>query len=306
MPPEPEAKTAFARPLVALSLTEPDAGLLKYAALATALGETSEIRFAHVLPGDGPSTPSADVEPIRRRMEEEVRAAFGKLPEQAAFDVVRGPRLDELTELSLRHRHDLLLVGHRAARSGRRSLARRLAMVAPCSVWLAPEGAPSRISDILAPVDFSSDSADALSMATSIAAAAGIERIHALHVYFDPSTIRYDEHADEIHGQEEAAFERMLREVDCHGVHVEPVFEESTHVSDAILRVGRQLGSDLIVMNTRGRSRAAAVFLGSVTSATMMATPLPLLAVKHFGSRLPLLSALLSQRIWRQPSPKTN
>jgi len=303
MPPEPNYP--FARPLVALSLTDADAGLLKYAALATAFSAASEVRFAHVLATDS-GRPDGDVKSIRQQLRDEAATHFAGLPAHAAFDVVRGPRLDELLDLSLRHRHDVIFAGHRRERSGRRSLARRLAMVAPCSVWLAPEGSPCRISNILAPVDFSSDSADALSVATSVAAAAGLARVHALHVYFDPSTVRYDEHVDEVHGQEEAAFQRMLENVDCHGVEVQPLFEESTHVSDAILRVAERLAADLIVMNTRGRSRAAAVFLGSVTSATMMATPIPLLAVKHFGSRLPLLSALLSQRIWGEPAPKAN
>jgi nucleotide-binding universal stress UspA family protein len=303
MPHKPNAP--FVRPLAALSLTESDASLLRYAALATSLADINEIRFAHVLASGSPQT-DEETHAVRKRMEAEAAAHFDRLPEHAAFDVVRGPRLDELLELSLRHHNDVVFVGHGQAHSGRRSLARRLAMVAPCSVWLAPEGSPCRISSILAPTDFSSDSADALSAATSIAAAAGVERVHALHVYFDPSTIRYDEHVQEIHGQEEAAFEQMVQSVDCHGVEVEPLFEESSHVPDAILRVAERLSSDLVVMNTRGRSRAAAVFLGSVTSATMAATLLPLLAIKHFGSRLPLLSALLSQRIWSEPLPKSN
>jgi nucleotide-binding universal stress UspA family protein len=304
MPREQAVTGSFVRPLVALSLTRPDVGLLKYASLATSLSEMSEIRFAHVLATEAGA--AEDIKANRTRMENEVRACFDALPEHVEFDVVSGPRLDELLELSLRHRHDLIVLGHRRARSGRRSLARRLAMVAPCSVWLAPEGAPPQITGILAPIDFSSHSADALSVATSIAAARGIKRVYALHVFFDPSTIRYDEHLNEIRGQEEAAFARMLEDVDCHAVEVEPIFDESTHVADAVLRVAKRLVSDLIVMNTRGRSLAAAVFLGSVTSATMAATGVPLLAVKHFGSRLPLLSALLSQRIWSEPSPKTN
>ena len=32
----------------------------------------------------------------------------------------------------------------------------------------------------------------------------------------------------------------------------------------------------------------------------------PLLAVKHFGSRMTLREALVNHRIWDQPSPKTN
>jgi nucleotide-binding universal stress UspA family protein len=179
-------------------------------------------------------------------------------------------------------------------------------MVAPCSVWLVPEGAPDRLTRILVPVDFSSHSADALGVGTSLAAENGHPECLAVHVFFDPSTVRYDEHAEEVLGYERAAFETMLAATDCHGVRVEAVFEESTRPPQAILRVSQERGCDLIVMNTRGRSRSAAVLLGSVTSETMAATTMPLLAVKRFGSRLTLMQALLNHRFWEAPAPKSN
>jgi hypothetical protein len=58
-------------------------------------------------------------------------------------------------------------------------------------------------------------------------------------------------------------------------------------------------------MNTRGRSRAASVLLGSTTSETMADTAVPLLAVKHHGSRMRLLEALLNHRVWERKGPKT-
>ena len=57
---------------------------------------------------------------------------------------------------------------------------------------------------------------------------------------------------------------------------------------------------DLIVMATRGRSRSAAILLGSVTEEMILATGVPLLAVKHFGARLGVLQAALGPAV----SPK--
>ena len=48
-------------------------------------------------------------------------------------------------------------------------------------------------------------------------------------------------------------------------------------------------------MGTRGRSRSAAILLGSVTEETIIETGLPLLAVKHFGARMGVLQALLDR-----------
>jgi hypothetical protein len=70
--------------------------------------------------------------------------------------------------------------------------------------------------------------------------------------------------------------------------------------------VAQQDETDLIVMATRGRSRAAAVLLGSTTSSAMAITPIPLLAVKHFGSLMSVVDAILDHRKWKGKIPKTN
>jgi nucleotide-binding universal stress UspA family protein len=300
--------SAFARPLVALSLTEPDEGLLRYAALAVGLCGCQEVLFAHALPdrpeAPGPQTVADCLERMRQEVERHFSPAAPGL--RLAFEAAGRPRIDLLLALAVQHQRDLILLGHRRSRSGRRSLARRLAMIAPCSVWLVPEGSPARVRGVLVPTDFSSHSADALAVAASLARAAGLDRCNCVHVYFDPSMVRYDEHVEEVRGQEQAAFERFRAPVQTHGLTIEPVFEESTHPPEAILRAAERTGSDLVVMNTRGRSRAAAVLLGSVTSQTMISTTIPLLAVKHFGARMTLIEALLNHRFWEHDSPKTN
>jgi nucleotide-binding universal stress UspA family protein len=223
-----------------------------------------------------------------------------------SFHALAGTVQDEILRLAVEQERDLIVLGHRKSRSGRRSLARRLAMVSPASVWLVPEGAPPQITGILVPVDFSSHSADALSVAIDIARAAGLDHLRVVHVFFDLSTVRYDEHVDEILGQEEVAFERFMEGIDAAGVDVEPVFVEGTKPAQDILRTAEHASSDLIVMSTRGRSRAASVLLGSTTSAVMAAATVPILAVKHFGDRMTLREALVNHRIWEQPSPKTS
>ncbi|MEX2137636.1 MAG: universal stress protein [Pirellulales bacterium] len=296
----------FSKPLITLSLTQPDEGLLHYAARLAEWFQWSDVDFVHVVAPD--RSDGWDPRPWQAKMQAEVERLFGAQTTDRRFSLhaARGSRLDEMLRLSVEHQRDLIVMGHRRMRSGRRSLARRAAMVAPCSVWLAPEGSPPRISNILVPTDFSNHSADALSVAAAIARSAGLDNVQALHVYFDQSSIRFDEHVDEVLGQEEAAFHRWVAGVDTHGVAVEPVFHESAHPPQAILRVAERYQSDLIVMNTRGRSQAASVLLGSTTSDTMAATTIPLLAVKHYGSRMTLLEALLNHRFWEQPTPKTN
>jgi hypothetical protein len=64
--------------------------------------------------------------------------------------------------------------------------------------------------------------------------------------------------------------------------------------------VAEREDADLIVMGTRGRSRSAAILLGSVTEETIRQTRIPLLAAKHFGARLGVLQALLDRRFLKR------
>jgi len=292
--------------MVALSLTESDDGLVRYASIATALGAFDEIRFVHVMESPHTDPSSAEKDRVRAQMSIQARASFDGLGAKAVFDVVHGPRLDQLLAAAVRNRCDVIILGHRRERSGSRSLARRLAMVAPCSVWLVPEGSPATIDSILVPVDYSAHSADAMSAAAALAAARGLKQCTALHVFFDPSTVRYPEHIEEIRRREQTHFDAFLEKTDRHGVEIVTAIEESTRPTEAIRRVAARIGSDLIVMNTRGRSRASAILLGSITSKAMEETTIPLLAVKHFGSRMSVLDALLHHRHWEEGSPKTN
>jgi hypothetical protein len=51
----------------------------------------------------------------------------------------------------------------------------------------------------------------------------------------------------------------------------------------------------MIVLGTRGRSRSAAILLGSAAEQTIISSRLPVLAVKEFGDRLGVLEALLEK-----------
>jgi nucleotide-binding universal stress UspA family protein len=298
--------TIFSKPLVALSLTEPDEGLLRYAAMLARKLEWPEVHFLHVVPPE--RSGQWESLPWQEKMHAEVDRLFDVSVSscQRTYQAMQGSRLDGILAAATTSQRDLIVLGHRRMRSGRRSLARRTAMIAPASVWLVPEGSPPKITEILVPTDFSQPSADALAVGAGIAKASRIQELHAVHVFFDPSTIRFDEHLDEVLGKEEEEFQKFLVGVETQGVDVEPVYHESTRPSQAILRMVDRCASDLIVMSTRGRSQAASVLLGSTTSELMAATTVPVLAVKHFGSHITLLDALRNLHLWEGGTPKTN
>ena len=74
-------------------------------------------------------------------------------------------------------------------------------------------------------------------------------------------------------------------------------------VRSGVLRANpeaQEEGADLKVVATRGRSRSAAILLGSVAEGTIVQARRPVLVVKHFGARLTLLQVLLDRSFWRK------
>lgn len=291
--------------MVGLAGSEADAELIGYAAMLAGATGPRELHFVHVLPTQPPHSDRAagpSHQEALEGMRQAVAGHFGAAPVSPAVSchVLPGERTDRLLEFAAEHDIDLVLVGHRRGRSGRRSLARRLAMKAPCSVWMAPEGSAPTLRRILAPIDFSGAAADALGIAAALAARGGARECFALHVYFNEAVTTYDEYAEVLRGKEEQAFARFVAPLDLHGVEVRPLFREGPDVAHAVEQVATELGADLVVMGTRGRSRSAAVLLGSETEHTIMASRIPVLAVKHYGARLNLLQALFDKKFRHQ------
>lgn len=290
------------RMVVGLSADDTDAELVVYALMLSQLGIVTHLNFVHVVASHRAKADPGRVDEARQAMESTV----GKLQDEQSvsvdiiFSVLVGVREDQLCEYLEEKQFGVILLGHHVARSsGKRSLARRLAMVSPASVWIVPEKSPPHISKILAPVDFSSHSADSLAIATGIAKKAGIKQCDGLHVYNDPTVFRYDDHYTIQRGEEMVAFEQFVRPLNVHDVEVTQLVEEGSNVARTALRIAEERKHDLIVLSTRGRSLAASVLLGSETSQIIMETHVPLLAVKHRGAKMKLFEVLTSEDLWK-------
>ncbi len=275
--------------LVGLSGNEKDAEMIGYASVVASLIRPDKVNFVHAMP-----VQRASFDEVRRRIRGEVADHFSYPDLEPECYALRNAPVDGLLEFAATHETDLMLVGH--AKSSRGIMGRRLAMKAPCSVWVKPENAPRRIDRILIPIDFSDSSADALELATNLSALGGSGQCLALHVYFNDAAISYDDYDQVIRGKEESVFAEFISPINLHGVEVTPLFEECASVAHAIERVAGRHQIDLVVMGTRGRSRSAAVLLGSETEHTIAESIVPVLAVKHFGARMNLLQALLDKR----------
>ena len=301
----------FRHVLVAVTRSERDGDLIRYAAMLARLESAVEVRFVHVLPDGGKGADAGaqdapDHDAALEAIERLVGDAFLNVPDAVKWycDVLKGPLVDRLLSFAAEQAVDLILLGHRPDHPpGGGSLVRRLAMKAPCSVWIVPDGSPIRLKRILVPIDFSEHSADAMVVATSMARQAGDAECLPLHVYFDEAVLTYEEDDAIVRGQEEAAYRQFIAPIDCRGVNVTPLFVEGVNVAQTIHRIACEQSVDLKVLSTRGRSRSAAILLGSVTEGVIIAARTPVLVVKHFGAQIGLLRMLLDRTVHGRDSP---
>lgn len=287
--------------VVALGSPDGDASLVTYAALLVRLTGATEVRFVHV------AAPSASAPALREQMRRHVAVVFGSTTAALECDVLHGALTDRLLEYVTEFQADLVLIG-----SKKHKLGARLAMVAPCSVGVVPDGWSARLSHLLVAVDFSAGAAGTLDWATRIAAGDPTIRCTALHVMTPESTEIFA--AGESEEANTVAMRRTIAASDHHGVDVasrlaivERAGEvgrshpfspaaaiQGSDVAQTILSQAQAAGADAIALSTRGRSRSAAILLGSVTEKVIERATLPVLVWKH-GANLGLTSILLGR-----------
>lgn len=223
-----------------------------------------------------------------------------------------GETLDALLNHAASEQVDLLVLGARS-----HVTARRVAMLAPCSVLMVPDQTALRLTRLLVPVDFSSTAAEAVREGARIAAASGGHcKVVAVECDDDPWLDWHDSPHHLDNRLEEFLMEAVGKNHNLttlvqpiertalrrdHGPHELPRGVEGSDIAETILGVAEQWGTTMIVMGTRGRTSAASILIGSVTEKVVQMSPIPVLAVKQHGERLGLLEGLMERLRGRQP-----
>jgi len=248
----------------------PSATALPYArAIARKYG--SKIYVVHVIalspfsgPGPTISLRAIEAQAIREAKEAaaELSPSFGTIPNEAI--IRKGNIWKEIADVVQEKRIDLIVTGTHG-RSGvskalMGSVAEKIFRHAPCPVLtIGPkiDGDPDRLGDlhsILVPVDFSSESLDAVSWAVSLAQT-NHSRLYLLHV-----TPGEDEPVSSL----KTALHNLIpagAELDC----APKAFVERGLPSQKILDLAEELAADLIVLGVK----RPAILEGTSTHQTM-------------------------------------
>lgn len=282
--------------LVGLTLTERDAGLIRYVAMVAGMGVFKKVRFVHVV-SDRHGVVAPDDERWNK-LQTAVKTHFGDAPAavEVCNEVLAGPVVDGILHCAAAEPTDLLFLGKQEGADGRRTLARRLAMQAPCSLWIVPDAAPARIGRILSPVDFSDHALAAMRLTIALARRAAATACLPLHVYFSASALVPERCSERLRDEKESECRDFMARLNRHDIAVQPTLREGAQVGRAICAAAEELAADLIVMAPRGMSRSSAVLLGSTTEDTVLETRTPMLIVRS-GKRSGLLQLLVARML---------
>ncbi len=157
---------------------------------------------------------------------------------------------------------------------------------APTKVMLVHEGHTGPFRKVVAGVDFSEQSREAVAQALRVAAQDD-SQVHFLHV-FTGSWGRYAlvpdawEVDEEMAAQYRHALEQRLREFvgDTAGRPARFTVVEAANHGHGIAEYARRVGADLVVLGTKGRSNLGYVLLGSTVERLLREIPCSALVVR--------------------------
>ena len=299
----------FKKILVGLGKSEHDAVILRYAGWLSRMAKSQKMILFHAVerPDSFSCLPSEYAEcfeppePLsREKMEELARKSLDGYPEMVKeCQVIEGDPFGGIIQKVREEDIDLVILGRKTGKESNRNLPLKLARKTPCSVWVIPEGTEGSIRNVLAPIDYSENSKDALEIALSMASEGNLGVLSALNVFKVPigyhkSGKTYEEFAKVMRKNARDEFKEFKKGMDLKGIKIAPLFVLSDNPAKAIKNVAKRKKTDLIVIGAKGRSLAAFVLLGSVTEKLIETTHVPILAVKKKGSGMGFLEALLA------------
>lgn len=169
--------------------------------------------------------------------------------------------------------------------------AQKVARAVSSPVLVVRAEARRPYENVLAPVDLSQDSREAVEMAVRIAPRASLYVLHAYEPLFEDKAYLADASKEAL-----AHYRRTVE--DGARKHIDQLIAQSTlddtvatrlirrgHARQVIDEVTREMDIDLVVMNARGQSEISRFFLGSVSLHVLLETPVDLLLMRTPGGQ---------------------
>ena len=208
-----------------------------------------------------------------------------------------GVPFDEVVNLALERKADLVITGRKKASKGSGIVSDHLARNLPCNFLIVPEGYEPQLRNISVATDFSNHATLAMEKAIEFGLLNEKIKIIAHNSYSVPmgyskSGKSLEEFAEIMKLNAEKEMEQWSKNFQ-HGFEPVLTFNDNDSLDDQILSVVAEKEIDLIVVGSKGQTKASLALLGSTAMKLLKFNDrVPLLIVKIAGENLNFLDAL--------------
>lgn len=229
-----------------------------------------------------------------------------------------GKAWQELLREAVTSNYDLIIVGsHQQHAMGRLLLGntgRRLVRKSPCPVWVTSPAEDGRVRRILVPTDFTDTADQAIKLAHTLAERleADLHVLHAIEFHFEPqmrdlviSLNDVDEYRSRLHADAARELNNVVSR--CGVDHA--IALDHRHIAEGPADVMihdsvKELGVDLVVMNTLGRTGLKGLLVGNTAEKVLNHLTCSILAIKPDDFQCPVEfpARTSDQRDLRRPS----
>ncbi|MDO9516203.1 MAG: universal stress protein [Syntrophales bacterium] len=304
----------FKNLMVGLTLNDQDKAKIRYAGLVSWLASSERITFSHIIgrekiPENAEAVALSSIEGETKLLMKELVEKYydGRPDTRVEYDVIMESPLVEIDILRglKEHEADLIILGRiRGEFTGRETVPVKISRKAAGSTLYVPEEVEPRTNhpqdiNILVPVDFSENAADAMALAVDFAVTHEIPSIYCVHVYGVPLGYykrgkEYEEFAEVMGENAKKSYQKFIKEINFKGIYLNPIIlRMDKKPYRTIIETVEEYGIDLIIIGSRGKNVAARLLLDSVTEQLIRTTTAPLLSFKKKEKDMSLLEAIM-------------
>jgi len=287
-----------AKVLVALDYSPMDDQIIKYLHFIRQYVNSMEISFTHVVPNllhKSSSIGSPDTEKFKSMVREllwnKVHSFFSSKEEckNLCINILEGTPYRVIMNQIKTQNIDLLITGTKARSNGSGITSQRIANNTSCDVLFIPENAKENMHKILAPVDFSDNSARALKAAMKLKEHNPEAEIIAVHViglkvesYYknDPNDLGYK---TILLNNAKSLYKEFVQKHQISSDEIRPVFihDKYNNVSKNLELFAQTENVDFVVMGARGENQYENIIYGRVAERfTNYCRNIPILIVR--------------------------
>ncbi|MCV9388054.1 universal stress protein [Reichenbachiella ulvae] len=278
--------------LVCLDGTNLDDNLLEYASMMVGFFNNRKTTFIHVAPTNMDTK-------LHHELKAKVDAKF-KVDCEKEVVVIQGTGANHILGWEGLKDIDLVVLGIKPRSISTGVNATKVLNGSLCSVMLVPVTDKFEVNRVLIPLDFSENSLRSLNTALRIKEHTDI-KIFLQHVYFVPTGYSstgktYEEFAEIMLKNKKNEYEAFKKQNDLDDSKFEVIFtlDNDQKPSDNIYEMAQEKNVDLIIIASKGRTKAASMLLGSTAvSLVHYDEDVPCLVVKDKNESMSFFDALL-------------